>query len=148
MGEAYGCAIINVTPMAKIHAGFSELRASHHRLIAAARTGVGPPAHLLLFYAVECGLKYVHLRRNNLTTTEKLGDLDHDLSFLIKNLKLSRSAIGDAPALRLSRGENEHCPPSSAHQAWRYGVRIEETDEAKFVTWLKRICEVVVREYL
>jgi hypothetical protein len=134
--------------MARIHAGFTELKASHLRLAAAARSSQGPPAHLLLFYAAECGLKYVHLRRNNYRTTEQLGDADHDLSLLIKNLHLSATAIGGAPPLRLSRGENESCPPSSAHQAWRYGVRIDAADEARFVTWLQRICEVVVREYL
>jgi len=134
--------------MAKIHAGFSELKASHFQLIAAAKGGQGPPAHLLLFYATECGLKYAHLRRNNFRTTEQLGDVNHDLGLLVKKLKLSKSAIGDAPALRLSRGKNEPCPPSSAHQAWRYGVRIDAADEAGFITWLQRICEVVVREYL
>ena len=134
--------------MAQIHAGFSELRASHLRLIAAAVRGEGPPAHLLLFYAAECGLKYVHLRRNNFRTTEKLGDVDHDLSLLVKNLKLSASEIGGAPALRLSHRQNESCPASSAHQAWRYGVGIDATDEARFVTWLQRICEVVVPRYL
>src|SRR5437763_16540715 len=117
--------------MAKIHAGSSELKASHVRLAAAAQTDQGPPAHLLLFYAAECGLKYVHLRRNNLRTTEQLGDVDHDLSMLIKNLHLSASTIGSAPALRLIR-DNESCPASSAHQAWRYGVRIDVGDEARF----------------
>ena len=134
--------------MAKIHAGSSELKASHIRLAAAAQAGQGPPAHLLLFYAAECGLKYVHLRRNNFRTTEQLGNIDHDLSLLIKNLSLSASAIGGVPALHLSRDKNESCPPSSAHQAWRYGVRIDGGDEARFVTWLQRICDVVVREYL
>src|ERR1039458_8448792 len=39
--------------MAKIHAGFSDLKASHFRLSAAANNAKGPPAHLLLFYAAE-----------------------------------------------------------------------------------------------
>ena len=134
--------------MAKIHAGFSELKASHVRLVAAAKAGQGPPAHLLLFYAAECGLKYVHLRRNNFRTTEQLGNTDHDLNLLIKNLNLSAAAIGGVPSLHLSRDENEFCPPSSAHQAWRYGVRIDRGDEAQFVIWLARICDVVAREYL
>jgi hypothetical protein len=133
--------------MAKIHAGFSELKVSHLHLVAAAKSGAGPSAHLLLFYAAECGLKYAHLRRNKFRTTEQLGDLDHDLSLLLKKLNLSASAIGGAPGLRLSRSVNESCPPSSAHQAWRYGVRIEAADEARFVTWLQKICEIV-REYL
>ena len=134
--------------MAKIHAGFSELRTSHLQLVAAANGSQGPPAHLLRFYATECGLKYAHLLRNRFRTTEQLGDLDHDLNLLIKNLKIPASAIGSPPALRLSRSKNESCPPSSAHQAWRYGVRIDAADEAGFISWLQRICEVVVREYL
>jgi len=132
--------------MAKIHAGFSELKASHLQLVAAANRNAGSPAHLLLFYAAECGLKYATLRRNNFRTTERLSDVNHDLSWLIKNLNLSASAIGSTPTLRLTRGES--CPLSSAHQAWRYGVRIDASDEARFVSWLKRLCEVVVREYL
>ncbi len=134
--------------MAKIHAGITELKRSHVKLNAAARNNQGPPAHLLLFYAAECGLKYVKLRRSKLLTTERLGDLDHDLSTLIKNLHLPASVLGGAPALRLSRDQNESCPPSSAHQAWRYGVQINADDEAKFVTWLQKICDAVVREYL
>jgi hypothetical protein len=134
--------------MAKIHAGISELKASHLRLGAVARTSQGPPAHLLLFYATECGLKYVQLRRSNLQTTERLGEVDHDLVALIKNLRLPASALGELPPLRISRNRSESCPASSAHQAWRYGVRIDAEDEAKFVTWLRRICDVVVKEYL
>lgn len=133
--------------MAKIHAGFSDLRASHVRLSAAARNSQGSPAHLLLFYAAECGLKCAHLRRLNLRTTEQLGDVDHDLSSLIKDLNLPKSVLGGAPTLHLSRRQNEFCHASSAHQAWRYGVRIDAADEASFVTWLQRICEVV-KEYL
>jgi hypothetical protein len=137
-----------ITPMAKIHAGINELKASHVKLNAAARINEGPPAHLLLFYAAECVLKYAQLRRRNLLTTERLGDLDHDLSAIIKELKLPASALGSVPTLHLSRGQNESCPSSNAHQAWRYGVRINADDEAKFVAWLKRVCDVVVREYL
>src|ERR1035441_9782078 len=116
--------------MAKIHAGISELKASHLRLSAVARTNQGPPAYLLLFYAAECGLKYVQLRRSNLLTTERLGELDHDLVALIKKLNLPKSALGELPPLRISRNRSESCPASSAHQAWRYGVRIDAEDEA------------------
>jgi|ERR1017187_79245 hypothetical protein len=133
--------------MAKIHAGFSDLKASHFRLSAAANNAKGPPAHLLLFYAAECGLKCAYLRRLNLRTTEQLGDVDHDLGSLIKNLNISKSTLGSAPALHLSRRQNEPCNASSAHQAWRYGVRIDAVDEANFVTWLQKVCEVA-KEHL
>ena len=131
-----------------VRAGISELKASHLRLRAAARTNQGPPAHLLLFYAAECGLKYAQLRRNSLLTTERLGELDHDLVALIRNLNLPAKALGTHPPLRFSRDQKESCPASGAHQAWRYGVRINAEDEARFVTWLQRICDVVAKEYL
>jgi len=136
------------THMAKIHAGISELKASHLRLRAVATTNQGPPAHLLLFYAAECGLRYVQLRRSSLRNTERLGELDHDLVGLIKTLNLPLSALGELPSLRFSRRRGESCSPSDAHSAWRYGVRIDADDEAKFLTWLQRICDVVVKEYL
>lgn len=129
--------------MAKIHAGFSDLKASHVRLSDAASKSQGAPAHLLLFYAAECGLKCAHLRRLKLRTTEQLGDLDHDLNSLIQDLKLSKSELGSAPTLHFTRRRNEACHSSDAHQAWRYGVRIDAADEASFVAWLRRICEVV-----
>lgn len=134
--------------MAKIHAGINELRASHLKLNSAAKTNQGPPAHLLLFYAAECGLKYAQLKRKSLRTTEQLGDVDHDLNALIKCLNVPAFVLGSAPALRLSRGQNVPCPHSIAHQAWRYGVRIDANDEAEFVTWLRKICDVVGKEYL
>jgi len=140
--------MVLVTSMAKIHAGVSELKASHIRLSGAAKTSQGPPAYLLLFYAAECALKYAQLRRNNLRTTERLSELDHDLVALIRNLKLPAAALGGPPPIRFSRDHKESCPASGAHQAWRYGVRINADDEAKFVTWLRRICDVVGKEYL
>ena len=141
-------SMVPFTSMAKIHAGISELKASHLRLSAAARVNQGPPAHLLLFYAAECGLKYAQLRRGNLLTTAQLTELDHDLVSLIKNLNLPASALGEVPPLRFTRNQSERCPPSGAHQAWRYGVRINTEDEVRFATWLQRICDVVVKEYL
>jgi hypothetical protein len=133
--------------MAKIHANIKELNASRVHLSDAARNSQGAPAHLLLFYAVECGLKCAHLRNLNLSTTEQLGDLDHDLSVLIKKVNLSAREIGSAPAIHLSRNRNESCHASSAHQAWRYGVRIDAADEASFVAWLQKICKAI-KEHL
>src|SRR5262249_10517328 len=87
--EFTACASMGViTPMAKIYAGINELKAAHLRLNSTARTNQGPPSHLLLFYAAECGLKYAHLKRRSLRTTEQLGDVDHDLNALIKSLNV------------------------------------------------------------
>ena len=129
--------------MAKIHAGISELKAAHNRLAAASGKGTGESGNLLLFYAAECGLKCAYLRGNGLRTTEQLENTNHDLNWLIKALKLPATTLGGPPTLRLSRHNIEVCSHSDAHQAWRYGVRIESADEEKFVDWLHSICQVV-----
>ena len=128
--------------MAKIHAGVSELKAAHNNLETASK-GTGAPAYLLLYYAAECGLKCAQLRRNKLRTTKQLESADHDLHALVKNLKLSASTLGPPPTLRLSKRKSEVCSHSDAHQAWRYGVHIDDSDEAEFVSWLRRICKIL-----
>jgi hypothetical protein len=129
--------------MAKIHAGVSELRAAHRRLFSGADQRNGAAASLLLFYAAECGLKCALLLQNSLSSTKRLETTDHNLNSLVKELKIPKSVLQDPPALHLARDKSVVCPHSDAHQAWRYGVRIENTEEAKFVEWLKSICEVV-----
>jgi hypothetical protein len=133
--------------MAKIHAGPRELNASQKRLASAAKQTAGTPAHLLRFYAAECGLKYLYLHWNNFRSTEALDTLDHDLVSLIKSLKLSAATIAAPPTLRF-RGKGESCSHTSAHQAWRYGVHLDPEDEQKFVVWLEDICDYVAQENL
>lgn len=111
-------------------------------LLAASGQGCGAPWYLLLFYAAECGLKSAYLQSNSLWSTKHLDNPDHDLDDLIKKLKLSAAAVGSPPIVRLRRPP-EVCPHSSAHQAWRYGVRISEADEAALVGWLQRVCRSV-----
>ena len=127
--------------MARLHAGVNELKAAHNNLEKASN-GTGAPAHLLLFYAAECGLRCARLKANRLQTTKQLESADHDLHSLVKALKLS-AALGPPPTLHLSKRKSETCSHSQAHQAWRYGIRIEGSDEAEFVTWLRKICKIL-----
>lgn len=134
--------------MAKIHAGITELKSAHVRLFEASKKNAGAPRNLLLFYAAECGLKCACLLRNKLRTTEQLETVDHNLIGLIKGLKLRAPAGGSPPELRLYRRNPPTCPHSDAHQAWRYGVRLENAGELRFVEWLQNICEVLMKEHL
>jgi hypothetical protein len=132
-----------------IHAGITEIRAAHRNLSAASTRSQGSPAYLLLFYAAECGLKYAQMKRSKLITTAQLDKTPgHDLSALIKELRIPATVLGIPPTLRLSRHQRPICAQSEAHQAWRYGVGIEADDEARFVVWLKQVCEFVQKEYL
>jgi hypothetical protein len=98
---------------------------------------------LLLFYAVESGLKSIYLLTNKLYSTEKISDKSlrrtHDLLELVKELKLPANIAGTCPDFRLKRDNNSCWRIADAHQAWRYNIDIEETDQQNLVDWLSTI---------
>jgi hypothetical protein len=123
-----------------IAAGRSELRNAHWR--HSREDGSPQSKNLLLFYAVESGLKCVYLRRHTLKTTDMISDKriagTHDLRVLAKELRLPASLVGDT-YFHLHRSEQMTFPIKSAHQAWRYGIEIEKGDEEKLVKHLKNL---------
>lgn len=90
------------------------------------------PHRLLLFYAVECGLKAVWLRRQGRTLFE--GDdikrTGHDLRQVLKELNVG-SSFSLAETFRLpevTRGQTKlprNGKFSDLHQVWRYGGQCE-----------------------
>jgi hypothetical protein len=57
-----------------IPAGVSELRQAFHTHLGAFGQIKSISSHLLLFYAAECGLKSIWLRRNKLKTINDIAD--------------------------------------------------------------------------
>jgi len=110
----------------------------------------GISSYLLLFYAAECGMKVAWLRRNNLSTTNDIADstllsLDgHNLNRWKKELRISAS-IGYAPAFSLDVGGAD-LEVAKAHQAWRYGIRMNADKEKELVEWLEKIYNWVKEE--
>lgn len=110
---------------------------------AASQQTQGISSYLLLFYAAECGMKSVWLKRNNLTTTNDIADSTmlsqdgHNLNRWKKELKISAS-IGNPPAFSLARGGAD-LEVAKAHQAWRYGIRMNADKEEELVEWLEKI---------
>lgn len=91
---------------------------------------------LLLFYAVECALKYLYMSDNMLRTSYEsraavasARDIGHDIVRLINELKIPRSVVSAPPTLHLQR-TGVVCAPMHAHQAWRYGERLSDTQAA------------------
>ena len=129
----------------KIHVGVSELRQAFHAHRAAADKTQGISSHLLLFYAVECGLKSIYLREKKLPNTAKLPDSTllskdgHNLDRWVKELKISASQVGKTPDFHLATS-GDILNIEKVHQAWRYGIRIKPEDEKKLVEWLNSIC--------
>lgn len=106
---------------------------------------------LLLFYAVECGLKAVWLKRRNCTLFEgaDIHRMGHDLQQVIKDLrvasKLPLPREFQLPAAHQgSRSVSRNGKFGDVHQAWRYGGQCQApTDQdcekklMEVLTWIK-----------
>lgn len=101
---------------------------------SAARERVHDPdsGALLLFYAVECVLKFIYMSDNMLRSSNdsraglmSAKDIGHDIVRLINELRIPRSAIPATPTLHLHR-TGVVCAPMHAHQAWRYGEKLDD----------------------
>lgn len=102
-------------------------------------------AALLLFYAVECGLKSVYMLQNNLKyTDEERGSarsarsFSHNIVALIQALNISRASVLSVPTVVTVRlGLNG--TPTVLHEAWRYGEKIQATEA--IYDWLKSLLQ-------
>lgn len=120
-----------------IHVNPNELRQAfwcHLEKRAAAES-------LLLFYAVECGLKSLYLRQRNLRSTEMIADdlksRGHDLRRWFKELRLP-ATMALPQGFRLRRDET-FWDLGRAHEAWRYGAAVHSDDEGKLLEALERV---------
>lgn len=132
-----------------IHVGVSELKQSFnaHYTIVKAQNFQSASFHLLIFYAVECGLKSIWLKRNNLRSTEQIRDQTlltkdgHNFGVWIRKLGISAAALKNnkIPGFHLARG-GSNWDAGKAHQAWRYGAKMEPQNEKILVEWLENLC--------
>jgi hypothetical protein len=90
---------------------------------------------LLLFYAIECGLKSVLMKRKSVTCTnhcDEIGEAQHDINKLLdllgagNQLKLP-SQLNMAPIKDKSSKDERKLESGKINQMWRYGGKIEET---------------------
>lgn len=131
-----------------IHVGSSELRKSFHAHIQVvlAQSNKSSSSHLLMFYAVECGLKSIWLKRNKLIGTDRIQDQTlltkdgHNFAIWIKELRVPPTIGNKIPDFHLDRGGSSW-DIGKAHQAWRYGVRMKSEDEKAVVEWLENLCD-------
>ena len=124
-----------------VHAGISELRKGFQRHRQGAVTQ--PQCrNLLLFYAVECGLKAAWLGRNRFRTTAQIDQSlltrgGHDLMLWTKKLALP-ALLHRNLSFRLNRDKTGF-DVAFAHQAWRYGVALLPSDELALENWLDAV---------
>lgn len=124
--------------MSKIPVTRRELdRAWRDLRLAASVVPRRAPHRLLVFYAVECGLKAVWLRRKAKEVLEgaDIDHLGHDLNKLCKELHVGQSLsalpasvtlkpLGKSPRMRVQSYRVE-----VLHQAWRYGIEVQTPDD-------------------
>lgn len=85
------------------------------------------PHRLLLFYAVECGLKAVWLKQNQKTLFEDtdIQATGHDLGKILSTLRAGRQLSAHIQMKPVTVQGNKSLPRNGGidilHQAWRYG---------------------------
>lgn len=111
------------------------------------------PHRLLLFYAVECGLKAVWLKRQNRSVfdSEDINKTGHNLRQVLKELKFG-AAVPLPQDFRLSpviqHGVNQprNGDISILHQAWRYGGMCATPKDSECERWLEQVMEWIQGE--
>lgn len=108
----------------------------------------GAPAHLLLCYAVECGLKAAYLRRGKSRSTDALPPelRNHDLRELGKALNLASTHLEQIKPCRRRHASQIPVEPRELHEAWRYGAALDNDDEQRAVTAIQKLSEWCRRE--
>lgn len=148
--------------MAQIPFTFRELKRAWVQLHAASRKLPRGNAHrLLLFYAIECGLKAVWIKNENRTLYDCKdvkgnpigGPSGHDLGVVVKSLnwgvKFSSafhlSDVQDERRNVISRRNNRF---DALHQAWRYGGELVSppVDDAAMESELEIIHRLIEKE--
>ena len=124
-----------------VHAGLGHLRKAFQRQRQPTLVQT-QCRNLLLFYAVECGLKAACLKRRGLRDTSEIEPLlkekRHDLISWAKELRLPATITDGGAPFRLRAGGARQ-DLGLAHQAWRYGADVEPEDEDALGNWLEQV---------
>ena len=108
-------------------------------------SGRKSPHRLLMFYAVECGLKAVLLKRQrrSLFEHDDIQQTGHDLRHILKSLRVG-TALDLPKAVQLnplSNGNERKGDISILHQAWRYGGACKTPSDAELETQLEQVLD-------
>ena len=143
--------------MAKLNAGATELKVAYK--IHSKLAGESTSHYLILFYCVECGLKYLHasslfnMRPKSFALDDSLET--HKLQFLLDELKPPKhlfAAIQKIFSNKSSvlshtiRNKNEIVDIENIHQAWRYGIKLIPEEEERIVEWLKIVSKFIAEK--
>lgn len=103
---------------------------------------------LLLFYAVECGLKAAYLKRQNIEviSTAIADELKHDLNKIMTKLCVGK-ALEIPKSLTLKPLTNRRNAQSGdINQVWRYGGILEKPTDEELEKTLEKINDWIAGE--
>lgn len=130
-------------------------RAWRDNLLASYNTQRTNAHRLLLFYAVECGLKFVLMRRRKIKRSDlcaEIAEYQHDINMLLRCLSSNTDLrlpeqISMKPIRTHSGYDERKFTPGDINQMWRYGGSCSLADvtdqdiESKLleiVEWIKK----------
>ncbi len=112
-----------------------------HRHVVNSAGAVSATQRMVLFYAVECGLKAIYMRRNRMGQTgEAVTAFGHRLADLLVALQCAH---------RLPDGlgkDGKAVASKSLHEAWRYGKELEGQREGKCENAIRNIVQWITNE--
>jgi hypothetical protein len=132
--------------MSRILAGFSQLKKAFEIHWENGTRDDGQSYYLLKFYAVECGLKSMYIHKydgSHSMSSEEIPDLRHKLDRWVIQLNIPASQISEPPRFRIRHGGRAEPQRDidRVHEAWRYGVAIDQDDEIAILRWLKEVSD-------
>ena len=136
----------------RIHAGFSQFKKAFSDHWKNGSKGDDPSYYLLRFYSVECGLKSMYIDKEDTfrkMNSNDMPDHGHRLDWWLKELKISASEISPPPRFILNSSINIRSPREihRSHEAWRYGVKMDQTKEKLLLEWFDK-AEKYIKDYL
>ncbi len=136
----------------RIHAGFSQFKKAFSDHWKNGSKGDDPSYYLLRFYSVECGLKSMYIDKEDTfrkMNSNDMPDHGHRLDWWLKELKISASEISPPPRFILNSRININSPREihRSHEAWRYGVKMDQTKEKLLLEWFDK-AEKYIKDYL
>lgn len=107
---------------------------------------------LLLFYAIECGLKAVWLKRQSKTLFDgaAIDRFGHDLSKIVTDLRLGHTLNLLPASVQLSAVNSGQIPRAGGldaiHQVWRYGGQLSVPTDEEMETRLENMAQWIAKE--
>lgn len=132
-----------------------ELSRAWRRLRSTAHAQPRDNTHrLLLFYAVECGLKAVWLKKHSKTLFDgaAIGRFGHDLNEIIKDLMPGHTLNLLPNAVQLNAVSHGNIARAGGldaiHQVWRYGGQLRNPTDEDIEARLENMVQWIAKELI